>query len=155
MSTNRLRKPGAVTAVCGILFLTAACDWFSEGTPETVRVVLTGDEDADVNLIVSQDFATGIREDGATVVTVLASDTLTMTLPFDSVFRLLGPEDGATGRRFFFQVERLADSLAVFQAQAFVDDRRAFDESGSLEDDPYRFAYSFNQPIFQIEEVLF
>jgi len=132
------------------------CDWFDDPTPETVRIFLSGDAGKEVELIVSQSFTAGLREDGSAVVSVLGADTLVSVLPFDSVFQLGGATGGGfQSKRFFFQASRLDEPLSTFEAKAYLDEKLRFDQGGVLIDLPYRWAYAFNQRIGIVEEVLF
>lgn len=138
----------------GMVLVVGGCGWFDDPTPESVRVQVNGEPNKTVELIVSQAFAAGTREDGASVVTVFGSDTLVSVLPFDTVFTLLGSGSGSGRRRFFMQVGRVADSLSTVEVRAFLDNDLRYDQTGVLEDNFYRWAYAFNEPIGDIVEVL-
>ena len=143
--------------VCGMVMALglSACGWFDDPRPETVRLAFDGDAGKEVEIVVSQRFAARNTEAGGTVVNVATADTLFRTLPWDTIVRLQGGNTALDPLRFFFQVKRLDEGVNLFAAEAYLDDELKFEASGTLLDaEVYLWAFTFNQAIGEIEEVL-
>jgi hypothetical protein len=155
MGDRRSVRPSATFLVAALSLLAmAGCGWFDDPTPDEARVIVTGDPDGDVTIIVSQAFNAGVAANGATQVQLFAADTLVRTLPFDTTFVLVGGEATGDAKRFFFQATRADEDLANFRAQIFLDSDLEFDRGGPLSTEPYLFAYVFNQLLSSIVEVI-
>ena len=122
--------------------LAAGCDWFENPAPEEARLVIEGEAGSIVRVIVSTRFLAAVNDRGQTRVEIFESDTIVTTLPYERVYSI---EDD---QRFFAETSRLDADLANLRMQVFVDDRRQFDEVGALlASRPYRFVYTYNQPL--------
>jgi hypothetical protein len=127
----------------------AACSWFDSPAPDEARLVIEGDPGTTVRVIVSTRFLAAVNDRGQTRVEIFQSDTIVATLPYDRVYTI---EDD---QRFFAETARLEADLANLRMQVFIDGRRQFDEVGALiANAPYRFVYTFNQPLTRDIEVL-
>ena len=118
-------------------------------TPETIRYRVQGEAGAQVQLIISKQFVSGVTEAGITEVSLFQADTLNVTLPVDQDF------DISLERRFFLQAVA-ADTAMDVSARVIVDvdGRPLFDDEGDLPDDPpFRFVYVFNQATTRLIEV--
>ena len=133
----------------GILLVTASllaggCDLIEDPSPNEARLVILGEAGKPVRVIVSTQFVAQVNEIGQTRVVIFDADTVFTTLPYERTWVI--EED----QRFFAEAARADADLQNVQVQVFVDDRKQFDEGGSLlEGHPYRFVYSFNQAITQ------
>jgi hypothetical protein len=129
-----------VLIVSGLLV--SGCDLFENPAPDEARLIIQGDTGKLVRVIVSTSFVAAITPEGQTRVAVFAADTFLTRLPFDTVY------DIERDQRFFAETARLDTDLQTVSMQVFVGRRKQFEEGGVLlEGRPYRFAYTFNQPI--------
>jgi hypothetical protein len=134
-------KRTAVVLVFASL-LAGGCDLVNDPTPEEARLVIQGAGDTPVRVIISTEFVAQVNQLGQTEVVIFAADTVITSLPYETVYEIR--ED----QRFFAEAARLDADLESMQMQVFIDGRRQFDEGGRLlEDQPYRFVYTFNQAI--------
>ena len=129
----------ALVAVLGVV---SGCGLADDPSPNRARLTIEGDAGKQVRLIVSTEFVAAVNESGITRVVIIKSDTVQVTLPYQREYNI-----EAQGR-FFAETARSAEDLASVHMQVFVDSRKQFDESGKLiSGQPYRFIYTFNQPI--------
>ncbi|MGD2069454.1 MAG: hypothetical protein PVI57_12325 [Gemmatimonadota bacterium] len=129
--------------------LTVGACGFEDPTPSDIFFAITGSEGAQVQLVTSTQFAAGVNELGVTEVTLLHADTVTRTLPVDTVVSV------RIDHRFFIEVLPLeGDSLPV-RVEVDVDDRRLYGRSGLVvRESPFRYVYVFNQPLTEIVDVV-
>lgn len=133
-----MKRPAILTA----LTLVLGCGIIEDPTPEQARLIVTGDAETPVRLIVSTKFVAQVNEIGQTRVVIFESDTLVTTLPYETLHAI------NQDQRFFVEAARLDADLQNVQVQVFVDERKLFDEGGALlADQPYRFVYTFNQRV--------
>ncbi|MEZ4414571.1 MAG: hypothetical protein R3E10_02340 [Gemmatimonadota bacterium] len=145
----------AVLGGVGVFSGLPACSWFEDPTPDTVRVLVTGDASTPAALIVSQSFNAGLTERGSTAVSLFAADTLIRTLPFDTVINLVGGIDQGDAKRFFFEAQRDQENLSNVQVRIYLDSDLRFDVGGPLtSQEIYRWAYIFNQLFTNVIEVI-
>ena len=131
----------AVLFIVGALAV-AGCGWFDSPVPDEARVLIEGEAGKTVRLITSTKFFAAVQQNGETRVIITVSDTVLATLPYNKVVRIEQDE------RFFVETARLDADLTTVRMQVYFDGRKEFDESGALTDGkPYRFVYTFNQPI--------
>lgn len=120
--------------------LLGGCGLLDNPTPDEARLVIQGDAAKPVRVIISTDFVAQVNQLGQTEVVLFAADTLITTLPYVTVHAI------EEHQRFFAEAARLDDDLETLQMQVFIDGRRQFEEGGRLlENQPYRFVYTFNQ----------
>ncbi len=154
-----IRVPGLTHGLKWVAFalmglVIGACGWFDDPTPETVRLFMDGDAGKEIEIVVSQAFGATLIEDGGTRVTVGVSDTLIRTMPFDTTIAILGGTTPLDPARFFFQAKRLNTDLAQFTVEAYLDGVIKYNQSGPLATEVYLWAFTLNQAIGEIEEVL-
>lgn len=131
------------------LLLIGGCD-FQDLTPSDVFFFMTGSDGAEVQFVVSTQFAAGVTEEGVTEVRLLQSDTTVRVLPVDTVVSI------AVDRRFFAEVLPLGENSLDVRVEVDVDDRRLYERSGTvLTDPPFRYVYLFNQPYTETVDVVF
>jgi hypothetical protein len=135
-------KRTAVVLVSASL-LAGGCDvLITDPTPEEARLVIQGAGDTPVRVIVSTEFVAQVNELGQTEVVIFAADTVITSLPYETVYVIRDDQ------RFFAEAARQDADVESVQMQVFIDGRRQFDEGGMLlENQPYRFVYTFNQAI--------
>jgi hypothetical protein len=122
--------------------LLAGCSWFEDPSPEEARLVISGDAGKQIRLITSTRFVAAVNEQGVTRVVILESDTVVVTLPHDQTYSMRGDQ------RFFVETSRTDADFQSVRMEVFVDRRKQFDEGGPLvEGQPYRYVYTFNQPV--------
>jgi hypothetical protein len=135
-----MRRTGIVLAA----LLAGGCDLIEDPSPNEARMVVHGEAGKEVRIIVSTQFVAQVNEIGQTRVVIFEADTVVTTLPFERTWVI--EED----QRFFAEAARLDADLGNVQVQVFVDERKEFDEGGTLiEGHPYRFLYTFNQAVTQ------
>ncbi|MEX2285059.1 MAG: hypothetical protein WEE89_21415 [Gemmatimonadota bacterium] len=123
-------------------FLSGGCGWFEDPRPNDARLVVEGDAGKQVRLITSTRFVSAVNELGQTRVILIEADTAFVTLPIDQTYTIGGDE------RFFAETSRLDADLETVRMQVFLDRNKRFDEDGPLlTGQPYRFVYTFNQPV--------
>ena len=128
-----------------IVFVAAAllaggCGLLDNPTPKQARLVIQGEEGKEVRLIISTEFVAQVDEVGQTRVVIFVADTVVTNLPYEQVYPI--EED----QRFFAETARLDADLETLHMQVFIDGDREFDHGGMLlENQPYRFVYTFNQ----------
>lgn len=143
---KRISSVVLAAAVCATF---AACESFTDPTPETLSFRMDGPAGAEVSLIVSKYFVAGRNELDQTLITVLSSDTLVRTLPVDTVFDIL------VEKRFFVMAIPEVDGTAV-DVLIDVNSRNVFSDQGDLFiEEPWRFVYLFNQLLSQSVDVVF
>ncbi|HEX6308541.1 MAG TPA: hypothetical protein VFZ69_10165 [Longimicrobiales bacterium] len=134
-------KPIAIMVALAAV-LSGGCGLLDDPTPDEARLVIQGDADKPVRVIISTEFVSQVNEQGQTRVVIFAADTLITTLPYDQVYAITEEQ------RFFVEAARLDADLDALTMQVFIDRRKLFDEGGRLlESAPYRFVYTFNQPV--------
>lgn len=122
--------------------LAGACGWFDEPAPDRARLVIEGEAGKEIRIIVSTRFVAAVNEIGQTRVVLFQADTIVATLPYETVYTI--GED----QRFFSETARLEADLQSIRVQIYLDNRKEFDQGGQLLlDQPYRFVYTFNQPV--------
>jgi hypothetical protein len=122
--------------------LLVGCGLVEDPSPNQARLVIHGESDKPVRVIISTQFVAQVDEIGRTRVVIFDADTVVTSLPYERVYAI--EED----QRFFAEAARLDADLQNVQMQVFVDSRIQFDEGGALlADHPYRFVYSFNLPV--------
>lgn len=122
--------------------LAAGCGLLDDPTPKQARLVIQGEEGKQVRLIISTEFVAQVDEVGQTRVAIFVADTVVTNLPYEQVYRI--DED----QRFFAETARLDADLESVHMQVFIDGDREFDQGGVLlENQPYRFVYTFNQAV--------
>lgn len=143
--TPRSFAPLLLAAFLGL----AACDAFEDKTPRQARVRITGTAGQEATVIFSSQFVAGVTETGVTQVSVFESDTLTRTLPIDTIV------DIEVSRRLFFELAPAGASQAVVRVRVDIDDRGIFNEEGDIfSADPFRYIYLFNEPTTRVIEVI-
>jgi len=139
-----MKRP-AIAILLAVSLLAGGCGLLDDPSPNAARLVIRGDADKPVRLIVSSQFVSSVNEQGVTGVVIIKSDTIVTMLPYEKVFRI---EDD---QRFFVETARLETDLQRVTMQVFVDGRKLFDEAGALLTSlPYRFVYAFNQRTTQV-----
>ena len=130
------------------LWTAAGCSWFEDPTPEWITVQVGGS--GTVQVVTSQTFvAARSAEAGATRVEMFTSEAQTVALPW-------GADFGIRERpRFFIQVTGADGAPPVdFSFEVFVDGEPAWSTTRSIESQPLRYLYLFNQPpILNIEVI--
>jgi hypothetical protein len=120
----------------------AGCGLIEDPAPNEARLVVFGETDKPVRLIISTEFVAAVNEDGQTRVVIIQADTVVTTLPYERVYTI------EENQRFFAEAARLDEDLQTVHMEVYVDSRKEFDEGGALlEGQPYRFVYTFNQRI--------
>lgn len=132
------------------VWLCAGCGLLLENpAPKEARLVIDGEVGQSIRLTTSTSFVAAVNELGETRVELFVSDTVTVTLPYEKVY------DIDKDHRYFAEAAWLDNDLENVRMQVYVDDRKQFDESGTLvQDHPYRFVYSFNQVVTRDIQVL-
>ncbi|HUG14089.1 MAG TPA: hypothetical protein VMM78_03640, partial [Thermomicrobiales bacterium] len=134
-------KRTAIVLVSASL-LAGGCDLLTDPSPDEARLVIQGEAGKPVRVIISTVFVAQVDENQRTRVVIIEADTMVTTLPYETVYAI--DED----QRFFAEAARLDDDLETVHMQVFIDRRMEFDEGGVLlESHPYRFVYTFNQPV--------
>lgn len=133
-------KKGTLGLVAALL--AGGCGLIEDPTPETARVIITGDAGKRVRLIVATRFVAAVNEIGQTRVIILKADTLVTTLPYERLYEIKDDQ------QFFAETARLETDLQAVRMEVYVDQRKQFDKGGSLLlGQPYRFVYTFNQTV--------
>jgi hypothetical protein len=125
------------------VWLAGGCDLLL-GNPEPgqARLVIGGEAGKPIRVIISTEFVAAVNELGQTRVEIFVADTVVTTLPYEHTYNI------EKDHRFFAEAARLDSDLQTFNVQVYLDDRKQFDEGGSLiEGFPYRFVYLFNQAV--------
>jgi hypothetical protein len=139
-----------LSLVAGLAASLAACGLLDPPVPEHARVVLTGPEGACVRLVTSSKFLAGITTEGITRIEVLASDTVMVTLPYESRHRIRADQ------RFLALAEAVEGQAETFRMQVFIDAARRYDETGTLSSaSPFRFVYTFNLRVTDQMQIVF
>ena len=132
------------------LAMGGGCSWFEDPSPEEARILISGDPDTPIELIVSSRFTAGVSDAGVTRVVIVESDTILTTLPFDRKFDIRGDY------KFFVQAARRDADVGSLRMQVFIDSQREFDEDGPLvANGPFRFVFQFNQFLTDAIDVTF
>ena len=121
---------------------TGGCGLVENPSPEEARLVLEGEAGKQVRIIVSTKFVAAVNEARQTELVLFEADTIITTLPYSQSYAI---EDD---QRFFAEAARLDADLESIHMEVLIDRDVEFAEGGSLlEGAPFRFAYTFNQPI--------
>lgn len=137
--------------VAAVVILAGGCEIFEDQTPKQIFFRMDGTTGDIVTVIYSKQFVAGVDQLGVTQVEVFRADTVTHTLPIDTII------DVRLERRLFIQAEpaALTDTVSV-STRVDVDDRGLYDQSGKLyPTDPWRFLYQFNARFTDVIEVVF
>ena len=147
-----MRRLGRTMAVlCAVAASTMAvsgCGWFESQIPGSVTLIITGDDGALVDVLVSTKFVAAETELGQTRIELIQADTITVPIPWSQEFSILGDY------RFFTQVSNPGLVDPVVNVEAVVGGDSKYDEGGILRDFPLRFLYMFNQRQPAVVEVL-
>jgi len=143
MTMTRYRL--ALFLLTGVLLIPVlgGCDWITgDPTPEEARVVLEGDADAQVDILLSKNFLTAQQENGEILVEVLASQIETVSPPFSRTFNIREEQQ-------FFARAMPADSTVVtnVRMQVFVDGESRYDQTRDVSEEYLQFIFLFNRPI--------
>lgn len=134
-----MRTLAAMIVAAGLL---AGCGWLEDPSPNEARLVIAGETDKPVRIIISTAFVAAVDENNVTRVVIFEADTVVTTLPYERTYII---EDD---QRFFAETARLEDDLQMLRMEVYVDNAKKFDEDGPLiAGRPYRFVYTFNQAI--------
>ena len=145
-----LRSRRSAVLAAGAIAVLSACGMFDDLRPVDAHVSIDGEPGARVEVITSSTFVAGITEAGVTQVNVIVADTVYPALPFDETYRI------SSDQRFLVILSRFDEDVDSVHMQVFVNDDRKFNEGGALLADlPYRFLYTFNQPITNVIDVVF
>lgn len=108
--------------------------------PRFITYRVTGEVGQPVRIVLSTLFSAGNDEAGVTRVQLGFSDTLDVSLPWDTVV------DVRVDRRFFAELSVAEPDTALTRIVADVDGRSLLNESRDVAyDDPFRLIYLFNQ----------
>ena len=130
-----------ITCVLAAVLL-AGCGLVEDLTPDQATLLIEGETGKEVRIIVSTEFIASVTEEGITRVVIITADTLVTTLPYRRSYRI------EQEQRFFAEASRLDDDLQNVHMEVAIDNRVQFAEGGVLiAGQPYRFVYTFNQPI--------
>ncbi len=133
-----------------VLVAVSACVIFDDPTPRNIFFEMRGDADAQVRVVYSTQFVAGVNEAGVTRVQIVRADTLIHEIPFSRAI------DISVDRRWFVQAEPLGPDPLDVRVIVDVDDRNLVNKSGGIfPDDPWHFAYIFNQPLTRDLDVAF
>lgn len=126
-----------------LALLAPGCDLVLENPePQEARLEMEGEAGKPIRIITSTEFVAAVNDLGQTRVQVFVADTIVTTLPYRRTYRI---DDD---HRYFVEAARLDDDLASIRMEVYIDDRKQFDQGGSLTGgQPYRFVYSFNQTV--------
>ena len=117
-----------------------ACNFTTDTTPTLISLEVSGSEGETVKLIATSFFVAAEDEFGTIQVSILLSDTLVMTLPFDTVFNI------EIDRQMFFQMSPAVEDELDVRVQIHVDDRTLLNDRGLIFlVSPWRFVYLFNR----------
>lgn len=144
MNTSKRRL-----ALLALAVALSGCDIFQDQTPDFVSFRMTGAAGSVVSIVYSTEFISAVNEVGVTQLQMFASDTVTHTLPIDTII------DVRINRQIYLEaLAGPADTVTV-DVEVDVDDRRIFDDSGKLFPDvPWQFLYGYNRPVTQVIEVI-
>jgi hypothetical protein len=145
--TTVLRRIGSGALLLSGLAL-SGCGWFESEIPGSVTLIITGDEGALVDVLVSTKFVAAETELGQTRIELIQADTITVPIPWSREFNIAGDY------RFFTQVSNPGLLDPVVNLEAVVAGDTKYDEGGILRDFPLRFLYMFNQRTAPVIEVL-
>ncbi|MGD8319496.1 MAG: hypothetical protein PVJ02_03555 [Gemmatimonadota bacterium] len=123
---------------------------FDNPTPNNVFLTVAGQAGRQVEIVTSSQFLAGVDERGVTTIRIFGSDTMYAVLPVDTVF------DISVDRRWFVQLTPTDSTQATYQVRVDVDDRNQVNETGVVyANDPWRYAYMFNQQLTRSVDVVF
>ncbi|MGM0705573.1 MAG: hypothetical protein ACQETP_06620 [Bacteroidota bacterium] len=134
---------GGVLAFLLIASACAGCGLVSDPAPDTARVVVEGEAEAPVSLVVSTAFVAGNRSDGLGQqrldVEVVDADTIAISTPFDQSYNI------EREQRFLAQIIPRTDSTSVesVQLDGFIDERRRFSSIATEADSLLQFVYIY------------
>jgi hypothetical protein len=129
--------------------LLAAAGCIEDPTPEEAYLIVQGEADKPVRVIVSTEFVASVNEDGVTRIVLFAADTLVTTLPYEHRVRI------EENQRFFAETARFDEDLQNIHMEVRIDEDVEFAEGGILiENGPFRFVYTFNQRVTREIQVL-
>lgn len=134
-------RTGMVWLLAAVLVATG-CGLVEDPSPEEALLIVEGEAGKEVRLIVSTEFVAAVNELRQTEVVFITSDTIITTLPFQRRFAI--EED----QRFFAEAGRLDADVQNIHMEVRIDSDVEFAEGGALlPGAPFRFVYTFNQPI--------
>lgn len=136
------------SAACSVLALfllgsvCAGCGLVSDPAPDTARVVVGGEAEDPVSLVVSTAFVAENRSAGfeqTLDVQIIDADTLDITPPFEQTF------DVQREQRFLAQIIPRTDSTSVeaVQLEGFIDERQRFSSTATEVDSLLQFVYIY------------
>jgi hypothetical protein len=133
-----------VIVLVAAALLAGGCGLLEDPSPNEARLVIQGEAGKPVRVIISTEFVATVNELEQTRVVIFVADTVVTTLPYETVYSI---EDD---QRFFAEAAWLDADLESVQMQVYIDRQKEFDQGGMLlEDQPYRFVYTFNQALTQ------
>jgi hypothetical protein len=133
-------KQTLILGVAATLFASGCGVLLDNPAPEEARLIIDGEAGKPIRVITSSVFVASVNDLGQTLVQLFEADTVFTTLPYQHVHGI--DED----HRFFVEASRVDDDLESIHVEVYVDDRKQFDQGGTLiPDHPYRFVYTFNQ----------
>ncbi len=146
-----IRYSTAALVLAGMLALPAlgGCDLITgDPTPDEARLVLEGDADAQVELLVSKVFLTARNEVGDLRLQIIGADTLAVSPPFDETF------DIREEQQFFARATAADTTVATnVRMQVFVDGDPEYDESRDLREEFLQFLFLFNRRVLRTDDL--
>ena len=150
MRATFARRAGRLLLLALVTLPLGACDFIlgEDPTPNVARIVVSGDGEESVNLLLSKNFLVARNEARQTTIELIEADTLVVTPPFE---RSMNIRD----ERQFFARARAADSVATtVRLRIFLDEEMRLDETQDLLAAPLQFLFLFNRPVLADVEVL-
>lgn len=146
-----IRYSTVLLVLAGTLALSAlgGCDFITgDPTPEEARLVLEGDADAQVELLVSKVFLTARNEVGDLRLQIIGSDTLAISPPFNQTF------DIREEQQFFARATAADTTVATnVRMQVFVDGDPKYDETRDISEEFLQFLFLFNRRVLRTDDV--
>jgi len=119
----------------------SACGFDDTPTREEARVVLEGETDAPVQIVLSREFIQTQNEFGQRSIALFSADTAIVTPPFSRTMNIRNQQ------RFFARAEAADTVPTPVRMQVFLDGDLEFDQMRDLRDQRLQFSFQFNQQI--------
>lgn len=117
-----------------------ACGFAGDTTPSVISLEVSGNEGETVNLIATSFFVAAEDEFGTIQVSILLADTISLTLPIDTVFGI------ELEQQIFFQLSPMVEDELDVRVEIRVDGRSLMNDRGLIFlATPWRFVYLFNR----------
>jgi hypothetical protein len=144
--THRIRF-----ALLALALVTAsgACSIFEDQSPENIALRMTGSTGQQVQAVYSTRFIAGLTEEGVTQVQIFDADTVTQTLPIDTVVNI------SENLQFFVEILPMGTDTLDVAVDVEIDGRGILERTGVIfPATPWRYVYQFNQLLSDVVEVV-